>query len=170
MQQLIACFFNSSKLYVALSSFQPIARATPPSIMDQSASSCDQTIAYKGQICLNELMRWQQCLSPQSNTVYLSSDTNQEEAEVTVRRLLQDLFLLSPSPECEAAIRPFLCLYLFGLCDSGSQPHQVTQAECEKLRDNVCTQEFILAKRFLGEDVLPNCDDLLQREEECQGS
>ena len=122
-------------------------------------------------ICLSELTRWKQCFSPQSDGVYLPSDTHQEEAEATANFLLQGLSTLSPSPDCEAAIRPFLCLYLFGSCDSvNSQPHRGTQANCERLRDDVCTQEFVQAKKLLGEGVLPNCDDLLQQEEECQGS
>jgi hypothetical protein len=77
--------------------------------------------------------------------------------------------MLSPSQECEAAIKPFLCLYLFGSCDSHNQTHQVTQVDCERLRDDVCSQELLLAVDLLGQGVLPNCDDLLQQEEECQG-
>ena len=126
-------------------------------------------MVYEGQACLSELTRWQQCFSPQSDRVYLPSDTNQEETEAMANFLLLGLPLLSPSPECEAAIRPFLCLYLFGSCDSDSQPHQVTQADCERLRDDVCTQEFVLAEGILGEGVLPNCDDLLQQEGKCHG-
>ena len=124
---------------------------------------------YEGQVCLGELTRWKECFSPQSDRIYLPSDVNQGEAEATANVLLQGLPLLSPSPECEAAIRPFLCLYLFGSCDSVSrQQHQVTQANCERLRDDVCTQEFVEAEELLGQGVLPNCDDLLQQEEECQ--
>ena len=41
--------------------------------------------------------------------------------------LLQGLPLLSPSPECEEAIRPFICSYLFGSCDSDNQPHRGSQ-------------------------------------------
>ena len=92
------------------------------------------------------------------------------EAEATAKRLLLGLPLLSPSPECEAAIRPFLCLYLFGSCDAENNLHQVTQASCIRLRDDVCAQEFILAEGIVGQGVLPNCDDLLQQEEECQGN
>ena len=124
---------------------------------------------YEGQVCLGELTRWKECFSPQSDRVYLPSDVNQGEAEATANVLLLGLPLLSPSPECGAAIRPFLCLYLFGSCDSVSrQLHQVTQAYCERLRDDVCTQEFVEAEELLGQGVLPNCDDLLQQEEECQ--
>ena len=141
----------------------------PPGSMGQSTSNCDQMVVYEGRVCLSELTQWQQCFSPQADAVYIPSNTNQREAEATADFLLPRLPLLSPSPECEAAIRPFLCLYLFGSCDSDNNPRQVTQASCIRLRDDVCAQEFVLAERFVGQGVLPICDDLLQQEEECQG-
>ena len=33
----------------------------------------------------------------------------------------------------------------------------------------MCAQEWALAEGFLGKGVLPNCDNLVKREEECQG-
>ena len=122
---------------------------------------------YDGQACLSELTQWQQYFSPLSDAVYVPPNM---EAEATAERLLLGLPLLSPSPECEAAIRPFLCLYLFGSCDSDNNLHQVTQISCIRLRDDVCAREFILAEGIVGQGVLPNCDDLLQQEEECQGN
>ena len=98
--------------------------------------------------------------------VRVPSDTNQEEAEATAERLLLGLPLLSPSPECEAAIKPFMCLYLFGSCDSDNQPHQVTQADCVRMRDDVCAREWALAIRYLGQGVLPECGTLLNEEDE----
>ena len=77
--------------------------------------------------------------------------------------------MLSPSAECEAAIKPFMCLYLFGSCDSDNRPHQVTRTDCERLRDDVCSEELVLAVDLFGEGILPNCDDLLQQADECQG-
>ena len=143
------------------------SETSPPGSIDQSVLSCDLMTVYEGQLCLSELTRWKQCFSPQPDGVYLPSDTNQEEAEATANFLLLSLPLLSPSPECEAAIRPFLCLYLFGSCDSDNQPHWGTRSTCERLRDNVCAQEWALAETLLGQDVLPNCGDL-QQEKECQ--
>lgn len=127
--------------------------------------SCDQKEVYEGKICLNELTKWQQCFSSQSDVIYLPSDTNQEEAEDTARSLVDDQDLSLLSPECKAAIRPFLCLYMFGSCDSDNQSHRGTQVDCERLRDDVCANEFIRAQRLR---LLPNCNDL-QYEKECQG-
>ena len=143
------------------------SETSPTGSVVQSTSSCDQKMIYDGQACLSELTRWQQCFSPLSDAVYAPPNM---EAEATAERLLLGLPLLSPSPECEAAIRPFLCLYLFGSCDSDNNLHQVTQTSCIRLRDDVCAREFILAEGIVGQGVLPNCDDLLQQEEECQGN
>ena len=99
-------------------------------------------------------------------------DTNLEEAEITATKLLQYLLLLSPSPECEAAIRPFLCLYMFGSCDSvNNQPHQVAQTDCVSVRDDACAHEWVLVERFLGQGILPECSKLPSQAEgdECHG-
>ena len=133
-------------------------------------NQCDDWKNYTGEVCLDELTKLQSCYASQVNEpVHIPFHTNQGEAEATVQRLLLGLPLLSPSPECEAAIRPFLCLYLFGSCDSNNQTHQATKANCISLRDVVCAQEFVQAERIVGQDMLPNCDDLIQQEEECQG-
>ena len=130
-------------------------------------NQCEQWKEHTGDICFGELMELQSCYDSHKSMVRVPSDTNQKEAEATAERLLLGLPLLSPSPECEAAIRPFLCLYLFGSCDSDNNLHQVTQTSCIRLRDDVCAREFILAEGIVGQGVLPNCDDLLQQEEEC---
>ena len=152
-----------------ISYFQPEDTPSSGSRLNQ----CDKWQNYTGKIlCFNELTELQSCYASQvdDSMVRIPLDTNQEEAEATARRLLQGLLLLSPSPECEAAIRPFLCLYLFGSCDTDNQPHQATQADCERLRDDVCAQEWTLAERLLGQGVLPECATLYnQEEDECQG-
>ena len=54
-------------------------------------SSCNQMVVYGGQVCLNELTKWQQYFSPQSDVVYLQSDTNQEKAQDIANLLLEGL-------------------------------------------------------------------------------
>ena len=143
-----------------------------------SLNQCDNWKNYTGEICLDHLAKLQSCYASQVDVhvpVRIPHDTNQGEAESTATRLLHGLPLLFPSPECEAAITPFLCLYLFGSCDTDNQSQRVTQAECKKMRDDVCAREWALAERFLGEGVLPECGALYNQEgvspkDECQGS
>ena len=133
-----------------------------------SGSLCDQSTAYEGQVCSSQLLRWQQCFSTvQSGNIQISSYVDQQIAEDTASMLIRGLPLLSPSPECEEAIKPFVCLYLFGSCDTDNQLHQATQADCLRLRDGVCAQEWALATNFLGEGTLPDCNSLLQQDDQC---
>jgi hypothetical protein len=131
-----------------------------------SLNLCDHWKNYTGEICLNELIKLQPCYASQVDVpVRIPADTNQEDSEATAKRLLQGLPLLSPSPDCEAAIRPFLCLYLFGSCDSDNQSHRSTQADCKEIRDDVCAREWALAEGYLGQGVLPECGTLLNEDD-----
>ena len=143
------------------------------------SNQCNEQIHYTGEICLEELSNYQMCSrkslvpgeGPADNDIILISSTNQIEAEATATTLLQSLPLLSPSPECEAAIKPFFCLYLFGSCDANNQSHRASQTDCQMLRDEVCAREWALAERFLAQGVLPDCDSLDNQEGDtnCQG-
>ena len=129
--------------------------------------SCSQRIKYEGEVCFEELAQWQLCfLGPQETSdVYLPSLGDQQETETTASRLLLGFHLLaSLSLECEAAFRPFLCLYLFGSCDSYNKLKQVTRADCAKLTMDVCNREFNLARKVME---LPNCDTFEDQEIQC---
>ena len=119
-----------------------------------NVSHCHEWKNYTGEVCLDELMKYQSCYHQQpshQDVIYIPFETDQEEAEATATRLLQGLPLLSPSPECEAAIKPFLCLYLFGSCDTNNQSHQVTKDDCLRVREDVCVEEWELAERYIGQ-------------------
>ena len=131
---------------------------------------CSQVTNYEGQVCSDELTNWQKCFTgPQANDVQVPSDIDQMEAESLANTLLGRLPILGPSPECVAAIRPFTCLYLFGLCDTNNQLHQVSQRDCVRLRDELCPDQWATAVLFLGEEALPNCDTLVDQETQCLG-
>ena len=128
---------------------------------------CESPISYNGESCSSELRYWQQCFSQQANDdIYLPSDIDLEQAKTTATLFLHGLPRLSPSPECVTDLRPFLCLYLFGSCDSNNQSHQVTQADCERLKDDVCAREWAQAVKIFGRDALPQCGDFPSQEEE----
>ena len=71
-----------------------------------------------------------------------------------------DVHLFDPSPECEVAYRSFLCLYLFGACDSNSSL-LATQATCSHVRDGVCEREWREIDSFLRPRGLPVCEEEL---------
>ena len=75
--------------------------------------------------------------------------------ESTASQMVFGLSIIKPSPECRELVVPFLCLYLFGLCDMLGIFIQPTIGQCEEIRDVVCTTEWATALRF-GID-LPDC-------------
>ena len=93
---------------------------------------------------------------------------NQEEGERNAQMLVDGLSLIS-SPECSEAVTPFLCLYIFTLCDSDNRLHTILRGDCLELRDTVCVDEWSQAVGILGTGVLPVCEELLEIEDECVG-
>ena len=79
--------------------------------------------------------------------------------------LVGGLPLLSPSPECAAAIKPFMCLYLFGSCDTDNQLRQVSRADCVSLRDDICAGPWERISMTRG--VLPDCNTFEDPETQC---
>ena len=124
---------------------------------------------YEGTICSQELRQWQMCFSgQQTNDVYVPSSIDQDEAESMASQLLTVLPLLSPTPECVDAIKPFMCLYLFGLCDAKNRLHQVSRAECVRLRDDVCAGPWKIVSDVQA-GALPDCSTFEDQEIQCLG-
>ena len=72
--------------------------------------------------------------------------------------LTAGLPLVQPSAECEAVLQPFLCLFMFGLCDSNSgQVHHPSFNECVAVTTGTCANEWQTALTLLGPERLPNC-------------
>ena len=79
----------------------------------------------------------------------------QQNDESTASQIVFGLNFIKPSPECRELVVPFLCLYLFGLCDTSGIFIQPTMGQCEEMRDVVCRTEWATALRF-GIN-LPDC-------------
>ena len=129
-------------------------------------TECAEPTGYEGMVCTEELMEWQECFSGQQD-ISISSNVDQLEAENMATTLLTGLKLLSPSAECQAAIKPFMCLYLFGSCDKEGQQRQVSQRDCVRLRDELCPEQWATAVRLMFE--LPDCSQLKDKEIQCVG-
>ena len=85
-----------------------------------------------------------------------------------MRSLIIGLQFLNPSPECEKRVMPFVCLHLFGLCNSGGNYHTTMRETCVELSDDICAAEWKLAAEYLPE-VLPVCENLPDDVDECDG-
>ena len=69
--------------------------------------------------------------------------------------------MLTDSQECLQAAVPFLCHYLFPLCDNTTgELYLPTQEECLQIREQVCSREWSLAKVAGFGDQLPDCSQL----------
>ena len=87
------------------------------------------------------------------------------DEESTARGLISSLEFLGPSDECRGAVTPFLCLSLFGLCDSSGVSLQPTSGQCEEIRDRVCRTEWATALSF-GADI-PDCGKFPSEQASC---
>ena len=134
---------------------------TPDTCPEQlDAVNCSSDVVYTQPTCQEFLLPLQSCLPDRmsSRDVYISA-TYQEAVEAQANELLSGLDLLGPSPECRAAVQPFLCLYLFGLCDSRGRAYQPTFEECVLISTDVCESVWALANSFLAlrGSSLPEC-------------
>ena len=126
-------------------------------------------VSYTGKFCFNELLQQQSCFSGlETNEILISSHVNQDKAEDKAESLLALLPILSPSQECVTAIKPFMCLYLFGLCDESNQLHQVLQADCVRIRDELCVEQWKRATMIPGV-MLPDCSTFKDDDIQCTG-
>ena len=151
-------------------------RPTDVGVGDATSDVCLEPAVYSGATCRAELQVYQECFSGSvgsNGDILIRSDINQETVETDAELLIESgLSFLNPSAECVAAIRPFLCLYLFGVCDSSSQLRQVSSSECVDLRDDICANEWSAAVGFLGPGRLPVCENLPTQtpDESCMNS
>lgn len=121
---------------------------------------CSPNVIYSQIACQGSLLALQGCLPgrQQGSDVHVST-TNQEEMEMQANQLLDGLNAFNPSPECEAVIQPFLCLYLFGLCSSSGVAYQPSFEECVYISTNACTSEWTHLNNFLMMLELPSLPD-----------
>ncbi len=125
---------------------------------------------YTGSVCSDQLLGLQNCLPGRegSQQVYISADIDQIAVESQVAQINAGLTspLLSPSTECLDAVRPFLCLYYFGLCDGNGNLFEPSSETCVAISTDICQTEWILAANVIG---LPNCDTFGKTSITCDG-
>ena len=125
-------------------------------------SVCSSNAVYTQDACQDYLLTLQGCLPNRqgSRDVYVSV-TDQVETEGQANLLLNSLnTIIRPSPECRTAVEPFLCLYLFGLCDSSGMAYGPSFEECVFISTDVCVSEWARANNLLiqvGRSPLPEC-------------
>ena len=128
----------------------------------QSVSNSIECEVYEGQACKEALLGVQNCLPDRigSDDVYIPFGVDQEEMENQAALIIErGLDAIGASPECKERAIPFLCIYYFGLCDSGGVQHQPSMEECISVSTGTCQAEWITANLFLP-GQLPTCESL----------
>ena len=103
--------------------------------------------------------------------VLLSMNSDARESHLVLRneetnaRLLISALNQISSPECRVAAIPFLCMHLFGLCDSSGVSIQPTSGQCRNIRDNICRVEWQTAVAY-GLDF-PDCNSFPEEQASC---
>ena len=124
-------------------------------------------VNYSGEVCREVFTTLQTCFSGVSSPPNIPSSIDQQAGERNATNLVRGLSFLTPSPQCREALMPFLCLFIFNLCDSNNQLHTILRRDCLELRDDICADEWSQAVGFLGAGVLPVCEDLSDITDEC---
>ena len=126
------------------------------------APTDEECLAVVSATCKDTLLQLQKCLPEKeegSDEVYVSSAVDQRETEGLAVTLIDSLKLLSPSSECLKMAEPFLCLYLFPLCNTANgTTYHPTYNECVVLTTDVCQSEWEIAVQLFSSN-LPQCRD-----------
>lgn len=127
---------------------------------------------YSGQVCADLLTSLQACYSgvssPPPPLNIPTSNINQQEREINAALFLNSLPFFNPSANCLERIQSFICLHIFGLCDTSGDLHVTTREECLSLRDSVCSDVWMTILSVSQQPgTLPVCEDLPYEMEEC---
>ena len=132
-----------------------------------SNNSCSQLSNYSGEVCRKDLTSLQVCFSGVPSPLGIPSGVDQQEGETNAMDLVTGLSFLNPSQQCREALMPFICLFIFNLCDSSNTLHTILRQDCLDIRDDLCASEWSQAIAILGAEVLPVCEDFPDIMDDC---
>ena len=142
-------------------------------------SSCTAEL-YRGQICRGTLLARQSCLGNSSTgnnytgEVYIPVRGDQDVREQLASQLLLGLQSLPANSRCQRTlVVPFLCSFLFRLCDSNGELYLPSSEECRVVTEDLCQSEFQLAMALIANNAnlqLPQCESLPDTSLDCSGN
>ena len=116
------------------------------------SKECAAPKRYTGTVCQEELRSLKALLVGNGSTYPLTAT----DSSLDTARQIMTYIDNWASPTCAAEVKPFLCLYLFGLCDATEEvSYQPSSCHCRNLRDNVCADDW---RKVKHSNLLPNCD------------
>ena len=91
----------------------------------------------------------------------IAANVDQEANENTAQLIISGLPLLGATEMCISSLIPFMCLYLFPLCDGNGTAHKPSRDQCIEISTVVCKDEWQKAALIPGViEKLPDCESL----------
>ena len=106
-----------------------------------------------------------------SNEVIIAN-ADQEASESTAQLVVDGLPLLGATETCTSSFVPFMCLYLFPLCDGNGTVTRPSRDQCIEISTVICKDEWQKALAISSvKEKLSKCESLaLARESVCKGT
>ena len=150
-----------------------------PQMMNDSEVSCIAEI-YRGQSCREALLARQSRLDNpnggnSTGEVYIPLRGDQDVREQLASQILLGLQSSQANSlsQCQqTVVVPFLCSFLFGLCDSNGELYLPSSEECRVVTEDLCQSEFQLAMVLIANNTnlqLPQCEALPDTSLDCSG-
>ena len=115
-------------------------------------------------MCLQALIEREKCLFEEFNNssdVYITASVDQEANENTAQLIINGLSLLGTTETCRSSLIPFLCLYLFPLCDENGTVSRPSRDQCIEVSTVACKDEWQKALSIpYVKQQLPVCESL----------
>ena len=115
-------------------------------------------------MCLQALIQREECLFEEFNNssdVYITTSVDQEANENTAQLIINGLSLLGTTETCRSSFIPFLCLYLFPLCDKNGTVSRPSRDQCIEVSTVACKDEWQKALSIpYVKQQLPDCESL----------
>eukprot|EP00731_Ephydatia_muelleri_P026481 Em0018g581a len=121
-------------------------------------------VNYTKSVCLQALIQREECLFEEFNNssdVYITTSVDQEANENTAQLIINGLSLLGTTETCRSSFIPFLCLYLFPLCDENGTVSRPSRDQCIEVSTVACIDEWQKALSIpYVKQQLPDCESL----------
>eukprot|EP00731_Ephydatia_muelleri_P010669 Em0005g1255a len=123
----------------------------------KNQGSCQLYTSYSS-FCYPFLTQSASCIPSLINRsgLYIAPSVDLQQSESTASQIqsFQDFL----SPQCKEVALPFLCLYLFPLCDDNQTTYLPSMAQCISISTDICRTEWLLASSLVNN--LPVCSKL----------
>ena len=127
----------------------------------QTAAGCAN---YTKSTCLSSLIEISACLSgTQQNgtSVSIAANVDQDTNDGTAQLIISGLSLIGATEMCRSSLIPFMCLYLFPLCDGNGITYKPSTDQCIEISTVLCKDEWIKAQSISAvRKQLPDCQSL----------